>query len=186
MNTNDINFVPDKVKLIAQIPIDSNPNKEPVQRTYQQSNSTDYLLGYAAVALVATVGYWGLWLKKYFETRLEMSIERQKQEFSDAREDRDRAQSQLVEDRKRSQLQADLFLTATLETIKEEKENNLNALNRVTAILEKFNVNLAEMLHQILEFKGESAGTAIRIQNIQNSIANIQSATQVCDGGEHR
>jgi len=171
---------------IAQIPVESSPNKEVIQRTYAQSNNTDYILGYAAVALVATFGYLGLWLKKYFETRLEMSIERQKEEFSNTKEDRDKAQRVFDEDRKRAQDQADLFLTTTLETIKEEKENNLNALNRVAQILEKVDGNQAEMMHDLVVLASDVKTNTLRIESLSITIDNVQGKTQVWSGDERR
>ena len=185
MNNNK-SIIDFQSQLIAQIPVEIAPNNPPVQRYIHQSNQTDYLLGSAAVALVAVTGYLGLWLKKYFETRLEMSIDRQKQEFLDAKEDRDRAQNQLIEDRMRSQKQADIFLTTTLETIKEEKENNLVALNRVASILEKVDLNQTEMMHQIIELKSEIRGTGLTCENVQTTIDNLHSGGQAWTGSNRR
>lgn len=173
-------------QVIAQTPVEMVPANPPLQRYIHQSNNTDYLLGSAAVALVAVTGYLGLWLKKYFETRLEMSIDRQKQEFLDAKEDRDRAQNQLIEDRTRSQKQADIFLTTTLETIKEEKENNLVALNRVASILEKVDLNQTEMMHQIIELKSEIRGTGLTCENVQTTIDNLHGSNQAWTGNNRR
>ena len=183
---NDKSFTSENIKTIAQIPVEITPANPPLQRYIHQSNQTDYLLGSAAVALVAVAGYLGLWLKKYFETRLEMSIDRQKQEFLDAKEDRDRAQNQLIEDRMRSQKQADIFLTTTLETIKEEKENNLVALNRVASILEKVDLNQTEMMHQIIELKSEIRGTGLTCENVQTTIDNLHSGNQAWTGSNRR
>jgi hypothetical protein len=139
-------------------PSTSSQIEQPIPKviTYPQPNSADYWLAYLSVAGVGVLGYLGLWLKKYSETRLELSIERQRQVFADAKEDRDRLQAQTTEDRIRAQNQADIFLTATLSAIQEEKDNQLAALERLIRTLEKVDMNQAEMMTVIIEISNRS------------------------------
>ena len=124
--------------------------------TYPQPNTADYWLGYLGVAGIAILGYLGIWLKKYSETRLELSIERQRQAFADAKEDRDRQQAHIMEDRARAQKQADLFLTTTLSAVQEEKDNQLAALEKVCRVLEKVDANQSEMMSVIVGISNSS------------------------------
>jgi hypothetical protein len=161
-------------KLLAQIMVNPSPPRMEMRQDSQNS-TTDYVLASAVLAVVSVFGFVGVWLKKYFDTRLELSIARQQQEFANTKEDRDRSQNQ-----------ADIFLTTTLSVIKEEKDGYLAALHRILAALEKIDNNQCEIAHQIIEIKGETASNTIRIANVQNTLGSIQGATQPWEGNDRR
>lgn len=161
------------IKLIAQIQVPIAPpvpSRVEVKAYSSNSDITGYVLAACGTAFVALLGVAGAWLRKYFDTRLELSIARQKEEFTNNKEDRDRSQSQLREDRERSQKQADIFLTTTLGVIKEEKDSHLEALQGIKAVLVRMDTNQAEITRQIIEVKGETSSNTLRIANMQNAI----------------
>jgi hypothetical protein len=151
-------------RLLAQIMV--NPNRAELRQDSQNS-TTDYILAAGAVGVVSVLGFLGVWLRKYFDTRLELSIARQQQEFANAKEDRDRSQNQ-----------SDIFLTTTLSVIKEEKDSYLAALQRILTALEKIDSNQCEIAHQIVEIKAETVTNTVRIANVQNTLSNIQGSTR--------
>ena len=80
----------------------------------------DYVLGSTALGLVALVTYVSYALKIYFDKRLEMSIRRQELDIKNQQEMIDRANKQF-----------DVLLTNILGSINEEKDRNLEVLERI-------------------------------------------------------
>ena len=174
------------VRTIAQIEVPANrPTPKIEVVPYSTAHDiTGYILAACATAAVGLIGVSGNWLRKYFDTRLEMSIARQKNEFEASKEDRESSIAEAKEDRERNRKQADIFLTTTLNVIKEEKDSYLQALEGIKTVLLKIDNNQVEVTRQIIELKSTANHNTIRIDNLINTVGNLRSNTPQWDGNE--